>query len=111
MCPREQVEPGALGNRAIIEAVSGIAEEFTFPLIVDPVMISKHGAPLLEPDACDLLRKRLLPLAYLVTPNLPEAAALSGLTSQRRAGNAWAAQALAAMGARNVLIKGGRLVL
>ena len=69
--PPRVAKTGALGNRAIIETVARLAQEFPFPLLVDPVMLSKHGAPLLEPDACDVLRTVLLPRAYLLTPNLP----------------------------------------
>jgi hydroxymethylpyrimidine/phosphomethylpyrimidine kinase len=107
--PPRAAKTGALGNRAIIETIARLAEEFTFPLIVDPVMISKHGAALLEPEACDLLRTRLIPCAYLLTPNLPEAAALTGTDVTNLVGMREAAKALAGLGARNVLIKGGHL--
>ena len=69
---------GALGNAAIVEAVAELAGEFGFPLVVDPVMISKHGAPLMAEDARRVLRERLLPRAFLLTPNLAEAEALAG---------------------------------
>jgi hydroxymethylpyrimidine/phosphomethylpyrimidine kinase len=107
--PPQAAKTGALGNRAIVETVARLAEEFTFPLIVDPVMVSKHGAPLLEPEACALLRTRLLPCAYLLTPNLPEAAALTGINISDVRGMREAAEALAGMGAKNVLVKGGHL--
>jgi hydroxymethylpyrimidine/phosphomethylpyrimidine kinase len=103
--PPQAAKTGALGSRAVVEAIALLAEEFTFPLIVDPVMVSKHGALLLEPDACKLLISR----AYLLTPNLPEAAALTGLEVTDLASMRQAAQALVAMGARNVLVKGGHL--
>ena len=69
---------GALGNAAIVEAVAELAGEFGFPLVVDPVMISKHGAALMAEDARRVLRERLLPRASLLTPNLAEAEALAG---------------------------------
>ena len=64
---------GALGNAAIIESVAERAHDFSFPLVVDPVMISKHGRPLLEESAVDVLKSELLRNAFLVTPNVPEA--------------------------------------
>src|SRR5689334_18532106 len=69
---------GALGNAAIVNAVASLAREFTFPLVVDPVMISKHGTPLIPDDAKRALLDHILPVTYLLTPNLPEAAALTG---------------------------------
>src|SRR5512140_4043344 len=73
--PPAAAKTGALGNRAIVEAVAEMAETFAFPLVVDPVMISKHGAPLMAAEACQSLILRLLPKARLITPNLPEAEA------------------------------------
>jgi len=105
--PPLAAKTGALGNRAIVEAVAGAAAAFTFPLVVDPVMISKHGASLISDDAALLLRTRLLPHARLVTPNLPEAAALTGIAIHSPADARRAAQSLLAMGARAALIKGG----
>ncbi len=100
---------GALGGRAIVEAVAEIALEFDFPLVVDPVMISKHGAPLMAEDAREAVRERLLPRAYLVTPNLAEAEALAGFAIRDVSGMRRAAEALARRGARAVLVKGGHL--
>ncbi|HVT94462.1 MAG TPA: bifunctional hydroxymethylpyrimidine kinase/phosphomethylpyrimidine kinase [Bryobacteraceae bacterium] len=100
---------GALGNREIVEAVADAALRFSFPLVVDPVLISKHGASLMADDARAALVRLLIPRSFLVTPNLPEASALtskdvSGVASMREA-----AQAIAGLGARSVLIKGGHL--
>ena len=75
--PPQAAKTGALGTAAIIEAVAGCP--ILCPLVVDPVMISKHGAPLMDSTARDALRKLLLPRAALVTPNLHEAAELSGM--------------------------------
>jgi hydroxymethylpyrimidine/phosphomethylpyrimidine kinase len=100
--PPRAAKTGALGNAAIAEAVAAAARGFSFPLVVDPVMISKHGAPLLEPSAVRALQRLLLPRAILVTPNLPEAAALSGAGDPREA-----ALRIRDTGVRNVLIKGG----
>ena len=76
--PPQAAKTGALGNAAIVEAVSHEAKSFPFPLVVDPVMISKHGMPLIADDARAALIAHLLPLAHLLTPNLHEAAALTG---------------------------------
>lgn len=100
---------GALGNREIVEAVAEAAASFDFPLIVDPVMISKHGAPLIAEEARRALRTLLLPRAFLLTPNLHEAAALSGVQVSDIAGMRQAAERLCGLGAKAVLVKGGHL--
>lgn len=107
--PPGAAKTGALGSREVVEAVAEAAARFEFPLVVDPVMISKHGAPLIAPDARRAVAELLLPRAFVVTPNLPEAAELTGfpvedLRSMRRA-----AERIAALGARAVLVKGGHL--
>ncbi len=107
--PPAAAKTGALGNREIIETVAELAARFTFPLVVDPVMISKHGAPLLEADACVVLKAKLIPHAFLLTPNLPEAAALTGTEVSDLAGMREAAKRLVGLGAKNVLVKGGHL--
>lgn len=107
--PPAAAKTGALGNRAIIEAVAELAATFPFPLVVDPVLVSKNGSALLEPDAVDALKALLLPHAFLLTPNLDEAAVLTGLEVRDIAGMREAARKLAAMGPRAVLIKGGHL--
>src|SRR5271167_2668175 len=84
--PPQAAKTGALGNREIIETVADLAAEFPFPLVVDPVMVSKHGARLLALDAMDALKKLLLPRAFLFTPNLEEAAALTGMEVRDVAG-------------------------
>jgi len=100
---------GALGNRAIVEAVAEAAAELDFPLVVDPVLISKHGAALLSEDARRALVRQLLPRASLLTPNLLEASALTGLEVGDVAAMRRAAERLREMGARSVLVKGGHL--
>ena len=106
----DAAKTGMLASAAIVEAVAEAAAETRLPLIVvDPVFVSKHGHPLLADDAVDALRRLLLPLATLVTPNLPEAAGLAGfevrtLDDMRRAG-----AAILALGPRAVLVKGGHL--
>lgn len=107
--PPGAAKTGALGNLAIVEAVAEAAAGFAFPLVVDPVMISKHGAPLLEADAQRSLRERLLPHAALVTPNLAETEALAGMRVESVRAMQEAARRIAGSGAGGVLVKGGHL--
>lgn len=100
---------GALGNAAVITAVAVQAAHFKFPLVVDPVMVSKHGAPLLDEAAARILQKALLPHAFLVTPNLPEAAILANMEVRDLASMEEAAAGILEHGAKNVLVKGGHL--
>jgi hydroxymethylpyrimidine/phosphomethylpyrimidine kinase len=106
----DAVKTGMLASGAIIEAVADACERFALPnLVVDPVAVSKHGDPLLRPDAVEALRTRLLPLATIVTPNLGEARLLTGVEPRSRADLQAAAIALAELGPRWVLVKGGHL--
>lgn len=103
-----------IGMIATAEIAAAVAEalERRRPAFValDPVMVAKGGASLLAPEAVEIVRSRLLPLADVVTPNLPEAAALTGLAEPRRAEDMpETAAALRALGARAVLLKGGHL--
>jgi hydroxymethylpyrimidine/phosphomethylpyrimidine kinase len=107
--PPTAAKTGALGNREIIEAVAGLASSFSFPLVLDPVILSKHGAALLKDDAVDSLKTRLLPFAFLLTPNLDEAALLTGAEVRNTVDMRNAAEKLAALGPRAVLVKGGHL--
>ena len=107
--PPAAAKTGALGNCAIIEAVAALARDFPFPLVVDPVIASKHGAPLLAADAIQTLKTFLLPHAFLLTPNLDEATMLIGSEVRDIAGMRQAAEKLAAMGPQAVLVKGGHL--
>lgn len=107
--PPQAAKTGALGSAAVIAALADRAKDFRFPLVVDPVMISKHGAPLIDDDAQEVLRARLLPHAFLVTPNMHEAGALAGMEVRDTATMERAAAAIARLGPRNVLVKGGGL--
>ncbi len=107
--PPQAAKAGALGSREIVEAVAREAARFSFPLVVDPVMISKHGARLIDENAARALIEELIPRTFLLTPNLDEAAALTGLLVEDRDGMARAAEKLASFGAANVLVKGGHL--
>jgi len=106
----DAAKTGMLSNAEIIEEVAAALEETGVPnLVVDPVFVSKHGHPLLRPDAVDALRNRILPLATLVTPNLPEAAGLAGFEVRTKEDMARAADAILSLGAGAVLVKGGHL--
>ena len=106
----DAVKTGMLANAAIIEAVAAEVKQHNLqPLVIDPVMISKSGAPLLKPEAVDALKMRLLPLATVVTPNLHEARAITGRTLTNVEQMRDAARALYGLGARNVVVKGGHL--
>lgn len=76
-------------------------------MIVDPVMIAKGGASLLNEEAVETLKRHLLPLAYAVTPNIPEAEVLTGRSIQTMEDRKKAARELHEMGVRNIIIKGG----
>jgi len=107
--PPTAAKTGALGNAEIIETVAHGLVGSDFPLVVDPVMISKHHVPLLDKNAIQALIDHLLPAAYLVTPNVPEATALTGRPLTTIAEMVDAARAIRQLGPANVLIKGGHL--
>jgi len=106
----DAVKTGMLTNTRIIEAVAAkIIEHGLRPLVVDPVMVAKSGDALLEPEARDALISSLLPLATVVTPNLPEAEVLCGFPITDMEGMRRAALAIHARGPRCVVVKGGHL--
>lgn len=106
----DATKTGMLASPAIIEVVvAGVRRHGLRPLVVDPVMVAKGGDPLLHPDAVEALRGALLPLASVVTPNLPEAEVLSGRPVRSLAEMREAARAIQALGAAIVVIKGGHL--
>jgi hydroxymethylpyrimidine/phosphomethylpyrimidine kinase len=105
--PPQAAKTGALGTAAIIEAVAGCS--LKCPLVVDPVMIAKHGAPLMDFAGREALRRLLLPKAALVTPNLHEAAELAGIPVENFDQMRDAAVRIAQLGPMSVLIKGGHL--
>ncbi|MBN2318098.1 MAG: bifunctional hydroxymethylpyrimidine kinase/phosphomethylpyrimidine kinase [Acidobacteria bacterium] len=107
--PPAAAKTGALGNSEIVRLVAEKAKDFTFPLVVDPVMISKHGLPLIDEDARSVLAEELLPRAFLITPNLHEAAELAEMPIQDLESMGKAAAIIAGKGANAVLVKGGHL--
>ena len=107
----DALKTGMLADSATIDAV---CDEITarapgLPLVADPVMVAKGGHPLLVPEAADTLKRRLLPIAAVLTPNLPEAEALCGFAIQDVGAMHQAAKALLALGPKAVLLKGGHL--
>jgi hydroxymethylpyrimidine/phosphomethylpyrimidine kinase len=106
----DAVKTGMLSNAAIIHVVAEKARAFAFQnLVVDPVMVAKSGDRLLQEDAVHALRGELIPLASVVTPNLPEAAAIAGHPVETQDDMREAARAIHALGAANVVVKGGHL--
>jgi hydroxymethylpyrimidine/phosphomethylpyrimidine kinase len=105
----DAIKIGMLGTQGVIDAVvEGLSEFPGVPVVLDPVMVATSGDPLLDADAVDSLRAKLIPLATLITPNLKEAALLLGEPEDRR--EKWMegrAQRLLDLGARAVLLKGG----
>ena len=106
--PIGAVKTGMLSSAKIIEVVvEGIRTHRLPHLVVDPVMVAKSGDRLLREDAVEALRRYLLPLAEVVTPNLPEAQTLAGLPVVTLSDRVATARAILALGARSVVIKGG----
>ncbi|CAO3440348.1 bifunctional hydroxymethylpyrimidine kinase/phosphomethylpyrimidine kinase [Azospirillum endophyticum] len=107
----DAVKIGMLANAPVIEAVAAEyeARAVNVPLVLDPVMIAKSGHHLLDPDAVLTLRRRLLPLAEVVTPNLPEAEALTDLPIRDLDDMRRAAELMLSFGPKSVLLKGGHL--
>lgn len=106
----DAVKTGMLSNAAIVEVVSQKIQQYNVTrLVVDPVMMAKGGDPLLRAEAREALIHRLVPLAYVITPNLPEAETLVGFKIDTLADMERAAEAIHAQGARNVVVKGGHL--
>ena len=102
------LKTGMLSSAAIIEAVvDGITRHELRPLVVDPVMVAKSGDRLLRPEAVEALRRKLLPMARLVTPNIPEAEVLAGRPIRNREDRVIAARRIMEFGAHAVVIKGG----
>ncbi|GAB7386733.1 bifunctional hydroxymethylpyrimidine kinase/phosphomethylpyrimidine kinase [Bacillaceae bacterium] len=104
----DAVKTGMLFSSEIIEAVAEKIKRFRWEnLVVDPVMVAKGGAPLLRDDAVDAMRRKLIPLARVVTPNLPEAEVLTEMKISTLKEREEAAKKIIQLGAKNVVIKGG----
>ena len=108
--PVDVVKTGMLSSAEIVEEVADRLQEFgRLIVVIDPVMIAKGGASLIDATAVTTLKTQLLPLTYLLTPNVPEAEKLTGLSIMDEAGMEEAARRIHQLGVRNVLVKGGHL--
>ena len=107
----DAVKTGMLHDAAVIETVAAVlaGRAASVPLVVDPVMVAKGGAPLIEPGAIDALKRLLVSRAAVLTPNLPEAEILAGRKIESRVAMEETARALLDLGCRAVLLKGGHL--
>jgi hydroxymethylpyrimidine/phosphomethylpyrimidine kinase len=107
----DAIKTGMLGDSATIEAVCAALEEAGqgIPLVADPVMVAKGGSNLLAADAVETLKRRLLPFASLLTPNIPEAEVLSGMAIAGLDDMRAAAEIMLRLGVPAVLLKGGHM--
>jgi hydroxymethylpyrimidine/phosphomethylpyrimidine kinase len=106
----DALKTGMLGDVAMVEAVARIIDSAPrAPAVVDPVMVAKGGASLLAAEAVEAVRRLMIPRAALLTPNAPEAAALTGLTVETTDDLRRAGEALLDLGARAALMKGGHI--
>ncbi|HEY2659342.1 MAG TPA: bifunctional hydroxymethylpyrimidine kinase/phosphomethylpyrimidine kinase [Caulobacteraceae bacterium] len=105
----DAIKTGMLGGRKLVETVAALLDEAGVPAVIDPVMLAKSGAALLKPRAVAAVKSLLIPRAALLTPNAPEAEALTGLTVQTTDDLRRAGEALLKAGARAVLMKGGHV--
>jgi hydroxymethylpyrimidine/phosphomethylpyrimidine kinase len=104
------VKVGMLSNVGIMKTVAGKLKEYHPKIIVvDPVMTAKDGCVLMEPEALQTLIGEIIPLTYLLTPNVPEAETIIGCRIKNHEEMKYAAKEIHLMGAKNVLIKGGHL--
>ncbi|MEU7856754.1 bifunctional hydroxymethylpyrimidine kinase/phosphomethylpyrimidine kinase [Nonomuraea sp. NPDC049141] len=105
----QSVKTGMLASPGLVEVVAEVLGAYPAPVVVDPVGVSKHGDPLLAPEAVDTVRTRLLPVATVVTPNLWEVEQLTSVKVEDEHGLRRAADAILELGPTWALIKGGHL--
>ena len=105
----DAIKTGMLGSVGVVEAVAAILDSATVPAVIDPVMVAKGGAALLDDAAIGAVRTLMIPRAALLTPNAPEAEALTGIAVADLEGQRRAGEALLRLGARAVLMKGGHV--
>ena len=105
----DAVKTGMLASPELVQVVADGLRDVGAPLVVDPVGVSKHGDPLLQDEAVEVLRTALVPLATVVTPNLPEVELLTGVRVSSEDDLRSAAEAMLALGPAWVLVKGGHL--
>jgi len=106
----DAIKTGMLGDAGVVETVAAAIDHAgPIPAVIDPVMVAKGGAPLLAEAAIGAVKSLMIPRAALLTPNAPEAAALTGLTVETTDDLRRAGEALLALGAKAVLMKGGHV--
>lgn len=106
----DAIKIGMLHASDVIEAIASVLADYThIPIVLDPVMVAKSGDRLLQEDAVETLKSQLLPKATLLTPNIPEAADLTGQSIESEKGMESVLPALLALGPQSVLLKGGHL--
>ena len=105
----DAVKTGMLGTLETVETVAALLDEAGVPAVVDPVMVAKGGAPLLDQAAIAAVRALMVPRAALLTPNAPEAEALTGMDCRATGDLRRAGEALLRLGAKAVLMKGGHI--
>jgi hydroxymethylpyrimidine/phosphomethylpyrimidine kinase len=105
----QAIKTGMLASAELVATVCDVLADVAAPVVVDPVAVSKHGDSLINPGTVEMIRDRLLPLATVVTPNLPEAELLTGRKVTGPAQMLEAARMINAMGPQWVLVKGGHL--
>jgi len=103
------IKTGMLGSRDTVETVAYLLDEAGVPAVIDPVMVAKGGAALLDDSALGAVRRLMIPRAALLTPNAPEAEVLTGLPCRTTDDLRRAGEALLSLGARAVLMKGGHI--
>lgn len=107
----DSIKIGMLFKSEIIELVAAFLKEraHDIPIVIDPVTIAKSGDPLLLPEAIDTLKKELMPLATIITPNIPEAATFTGINADSNELMLKAAEKILEYGPKHVLLKGGHM--
>jgi hydroxymethylpyrimidine/phosphomethylpyrimidine kinase len=105
----DAIKTGMLHSSAVIETVSENLKTCDAPVVIDPVMVAKGGATLLQEEAISAMKERLIPMAHVLTPNVPEAEALTGMSINDRETAEQAAKMLSDWGSKAVLMKGGHM--
>jgi hydroxymethylpyrimidine/phosphomethylpyrimidine kinase len=105
----DALKTGMLHKASVIEAVAEVIEGRQIPLVLDPVMFAKGGAPLLQQQALETLKRRLIPLSAVITPNIPEAEFLADMAIHNHDDMHKAADAILKLGCKAVLLKGGHM--
>ncbi len=105
----DAIKTGMLHSSAVIETVCDVLKTSDAPIVVDPVMVAKGGATLLQDEAKKTMRTQLIPMAHVLTPNVPEAEALVGVSIANRRDAEYAAKVMSDWGPKAVLMKGGHM--